>query len=83
MILSPRQLSAARTLAGMTQQELAEAAGVTVNTVRAMEQGKSNPRLSTVNALIQALRTKGVELLDEDARISMGVVLLKPEPVGT
>lgn len=44
---------------GMTQEQLAEAAGVSVDVVRKLEQGRrTSPRLGTLNALATALDTE-------------------------
>jgi transcriptional regulator with XRE-family HTH domain len=51
-----------RAAAGMTQQELATAAGLAVSAVAQMEAGKiGDPKLSTLKSLAKAL---GVGLLD-------------------
>lgn len=51
-----------RDAAGMSQQALAEKAGVSWSIIASLEQGKSaNPRLSTLRALATAL---GVKLHD-------------------
>lgn len=50
------QLKAARTLLDMTQQDLADAVGVTRQTVIAIEQGDYNP---TIKLCIAICRTLG------------------------
>ena len=44
---------------GITQQELADLTGVSINTIVAVERGIGNPSLSTLMALLDAL---GLEL---------------------
>lgn len=44
-----------RAQAGMTQEQLAERAGVGARTIRRLENGKSNPRADTVKTLAEAL----------------------------
>jgi transcriptional regulator with XRE-family HTH domain len=51
------RLKRLRAAAGMTQQELATAAGIAMSAVAQMETGKIiNPRLNTVQALAAALK---------------------------
>jgi transcriptional regulator with XRE-family HTH domain len=58
------QVRQARIAARMTQQELAARAGVSISTVRALEQGFANPSLSSLIALSEALGlTKGWDTL--------------------
>ncbi|WP_090560979.1 helix-turn-helix domain-containing protein [Belnapia rosea] len=45
--------------------EHAAAAGIAVSVLQAIEQGRSDPKLSTVLALADALKTRGVELMPE------------------
>jgi transcriptional regulator with XRE-family HTH domain len=50
------RLKALRTAAGLTQMQLATAAGLTLSSVTQMEAGKvANPRLDTLQALAKAL----------------------------
>lgn len=77
MLRTPRLLVAGRVLAGPSQRELAEAAGVSVSVLQAIEQGKSDPRLSTVLALIDALRKHNVQMISEDDRLVGGVAAVR------
>jgi transcriptional regulator with XRE-family HTH domain len=77
MFRSPRLLVAARVLAGMSQAELAAAAGVATSVLQAIEQGRSDPKLSTVLALLDALKACGVELVPETERVAGGVLVIK------
>ena len=65
MLSTGNQLRAARALAGMDQAELAERAGVHVNTIRAME-GKGEAMLKSaldvVTRVQAALEAAGIEL---------------------
>lgn len=67
MLMTGNQLKAARALAEMSQAQLAEAAGVNVTTISAME-GKGAATLSsgldTIQAVMKALEAAGVELLN-------------------
>lgn len=61
------QLKAARQRAGMTQQELADAVGVTKAAVCTWEAGTSRPRMAKMNDIATALGTSVPELLGESA----------------
>lgn len=73
-MLSSAQMKAARALVGMDQQQLADASGVSLPTIRRMEASEENVR-SNVNTLvkvIEALERAGVELIARDAVSSGG-----------
>lgn len=76
MLHSPRILVAARVLAGLSQQQLAEAAGVALSVLQAIEQGRSDPKNSTLIAIQDALIEYGVRLT-MGADGSVGVNLLE------
>jgi transcriptional regulator with XRE-family HTH domain len=58
------QCRAARAIADVTQEQLAEASGVGIVTIRQFELGRTSPRASTLRAIANALKRKGVILLD-------------------
>jgi transcriptional regulator with XRE-family HTH domain len=52
-----RRIRECRRLLGITQEELAERAGVNIKTVQGAEQGRTEPELRTVRRLAKTLRT--------------------------
>ena len=83
MPITGNQIKAARALAGLTQEELAERSKVGINTIRNFE-GRGvevvRGRLDTMEAIKIALKAMGVDLL-EDGQPStdgIGVRLRKP-----
>jgi len=67
MIVTPRQIRAARGLLGWTRTELADRAIVSTTTVADIERGDVNPRASTLGQIILALEKAGVEFLRADS----------------
>lgn len=61
-----RQMKAARALLDWSQEDLANACGLSVATVRKLELGYISPRSKTVNCIRQALENAGLEFLDPD-----------------
>jgi len=60
------RVKAAREAAGLTQMQVASAAGIALSTLAQLEQGKmENPRLSTLRNLASALKVKLVDLMDD------------------
>jgi DNA-binding XRE family transcriptional regulator len=64
----------------MTQTDLASAAGIALSVLQAIEQGKSDPKLSTVIALLDALKAQGVELLAGSESVAWGVYVAPGSP---
>lgn len=74
-MISAAQLRAARALLGINQRELADAAGVSVPTIRRMEasEGTVRANVDTLMKIINALGAAGIELIAEgDASPSGG-----------
>lgn len=61
IMISSRQIRAARALLGWSQQELADRAILSLNAVKRLETGYGDPRMSTVMAVKGALEAAGVE----------------------
>ena len=65
-MISPSQCRAARGLIAWSQQQLADAARVGVVTVRQFESGAAQPRNSTLDVIVRALESAGVEFIPEN-----------------
>jgi transcriptional regulator with XRE-family HTH domain len=77
--VSIRQVKAARALLGWSQEELAEAASISVPTIKRLEAGEGalGGRSSTGDKIWKALQAGGVEFIDENGG-GAGVRLKKP-----
>jgi predicted transcriptional regulator len=78
VMITPRQIRAARALLGWSQQRLADKAIVSLNALARLEKGGVDSRLSTVLAIQKALVKAGVEFLDADQK-GEGVRLRSPK----
>ena len=79
-------LRRARIVAGLTQEELAERAGISSRSIRDMERGGARrPRKETVALLARALGLSGQDLsiLTEAARRLGAAASVVPAPAGT
>ena len=63
-LITGNQLKAARALAGLKQSELAQLAGLHVNSVRYLERQKFITPLFSAKRVAEAMEAQGVELLD-------------------
>jgi predicted transcriptional regulator len=63
VMITPRQIRAARALLGWSQQQLADKAIVSLNAVTRLEKGKVDSRVSTIAAIERTLSRAGVEFL--------------------
>jgi predicted transcriptional regulator len=77
MIPPPRHFAAARVLAGLSQAELARRARVAESAIFRYESGRSNPRITTIVAMMRALAEVGVESLDETDDHEIGIAVRK------
>lgn len=80
MITQQQKLRAARALLNMTQKQLAEAAGVGVNTIMAYEAGKTSPRGNNMRAIWKVVHDRGIRFSDAGVRYSKADVLIGKEP---
>jgi transcriptional regulator with XRE-family HTH domain len=67
MLTTGNQLKAARALSGLEQKEVAEKAGVNVNTIRNMEAAGANPiagRSQNVQLVQRVMEDFGIEFLN-------------------
>ena len=73
-IVYAAQIRAARGLLNWSQGELAERAGVSKQSVTRIEIGATDPRLSTMTALNEAIRSAGVVLGDDvDGKVRLSI----------
>lgn len=79
--ITRRQLAAARTLVGLGQVELAEAAKISAPTLRRMEADSEEPLKLTNNvlAVVRILEAAGVQFVDAGDTASGSGVVLKVE----
>lgn len=73
----PRLLAAARLVIGMSQRELAAAAGVATSSLSDYEAGRSTLRSDTFNAVLAVLRKHRIRFIDETDEIEMGFFVEK------
>ena len=78
IILSAPQVRAARSLLGWSRRELAIVSGVSSGTIKAIEQGSTDPRLSTLRKLARTFKAHSVEFLFEGGRTGV-VIAMTPD----
>ena len=66
--MTPEQCRAGRAIAGMSQQELADAAEVAKATIANFETGNRQPYKRTLTALQAALEARGVQFTPDGVR---------------
>lgn len=76
IILSAPQVRAARSLLGWSRRELSIVSGVSPGTIKAIENGSTDARLSTLRKLARTFKAHNVEFLFEGPWI--GVVISAP-----
>jgi predicted transcriptional regulator len=64
-MIVPAQVRAARAWLGWTRADLAKAAGISPESIRDFEMGRSDPRQSTLGKIEEAFRQAGLVLFEE------------------
>ncbi|OCJ02454.1 transcriptional regulator [Rhizobium sp. AC27/96] len=59
-MIEPDQIRAARAMLGLTQADLAKAAGISTTGLNNIERGTADPKASTLRAIQAALETAGI-----------------------
>jgi transcriptional regulator with XRE-family HTH domain len=79
-MIYPIQIRAARGLLGISQDELAERATISVITVKRIEAAGTELKgtAQTMACIQQALESKGIVFIDQDDKLGPGVRLKKP-----
>ncbi|MBP2312617.1 helix-turn-helix domain-containing protein [Azospirillum soli] len=81
-MISAAQCRAARAWLNITQEELAQRAGVGVSTVRDFERSLRSPIRQNLGALERAFAEMGVTLLKDDADKAVGIRIDDGAPGG-
>lgn len=76
-MITGEQIKAARALARMTQAQLADIAGISVETVKRLEaiRGRVSANILTVEAIVTAFDYAGISMIESDEFGGMGVRL--------
>ena len=75
-LTTSKQLQAARVLLGWDQETIAKAAGVSVGTIRRLEQakeGRITGHVGTIGKIEAALETAGIEFISEPGRTGVAL----------
>lgn len=79
-MITPEQIRAARALLNWSQAQLAEVSQIASQSIKNIERGVTDPRLSTAMAIKTTLEKAGVQFLDpHDAATGPGVALKASE----
>lgn len=77
-MITAAQIRAARALVTWKQIDLAKSSGVSEMSIKNIERGETDPRVSTLNAIRAALEAAGVIFIDDEADKGGPGVRLKP-----
>jgi transcriptional regulator with XRE-family HTH domain len=79
-MIYPVQIRAARSLLGMSQEELADAASISVITIKRIEAAGTQMKgtAQTMARIQRALESQGIEFIDQDEKKGPGVRLKRP-----
>jgi len=80
MLVTPPQLRAARALLGWSQEQMAQAAGVGLSTIRDYENERRAGAMDSLKAICRALENQGVVFLPSRDDYGPGVCLLAKVP---
>jgi|GEM_PF-160844 len=75
MTISIEQIRAARGLLGISQKELAEKAGISLNSLNNIERDVASPRADSIKSIRDALEDDGIEFLEGNGVRPRGEVL--------
>ncbi|MDX0487710.1 helix-turn-helix domain-containing protein [Sinorhizobium medicae] len=70
-MVTPEQIRGARAMLGMTQAELAKAAGISTTGLNNIERGSADPKASTLRSIQAALESSGV-VFQADGEMASG-----------
>ncbi|EHK76852.1 XRE family transcriptional regulator [Sinorhizobium meliloti CCNWSX0020] len=70
-MITPEQIRGARAMLGMTQAELAKAAGISTTGLNNIERGSADPKASTLRSIQAALESSGV-VFQADGEMASG-----------
>lgn len=81
-MIFPVQIRAARVLLGLSQQELAERAGIGLGTVKRIEAAREEltGTVQTLSRMQRALEAAGIIFIEQNEEHGPGVRLRKPLP---
>lgn len=65
-MISSQQIRGARAMLGLTQADLAKAAGISTTALNNIERGSADPKVSTLSAIQRALEAAGVQFIPEN-----------------
>jgi predicted transcriptional regulator len=77
-MITPQQIRGARAMLGLTQSQLADAAGISTTALNNIERGAADPKTSTMVSIQRALEQAGVQFIPENGG-GAGVRLVKPD----
>lgn len=66
MDITSAQIRAARGLLNLSQKQLADKAGISLNLLNNIERGVANPKPASIKAIRKALEADGIEFLEEN-----------------
>ena len=68
ILATSAQIRAARALLGWKQTDLAEHSGISVPSIKNVERGATDPRMSTIEAIQRAFEMAGVEFSEHGVK---------------